>query len=161
MSVWRIYLCESSYFTSRSNFEEELSVHFKISYLFTNHRPSNKRMGVSEWKSVLLWHYLLLNFIEKWSLGWLMTYSDLQNNICKALTHSPEHLNGVWDTFHYDVWPFYCLVTSLSPLLGSIQLARHGNNLDLGLSRFFYALMGHSMIVFLALNPQYGLKWVC
>ena len=137
MSVWRIYLCESSYFTSGSNFEEELSVHFKISYLFTNHRPSNKRMGVSEWKSVLLWHYLLLNFIEKWSLGWLMTYSDLQNNICKALTHSPEHLNGVWDTFHYDVWPFLLLGHLIKSTSGQYSTCQTWQQFGLGPIKIF------------------------
>ena len=137
MSVWRIYLCESSYFTSGSNFEEELSVHFKISYLFTNHRPCNKRMGVSEWKSVLLWHYLLLNFIEKWSLGWLMTYSDLQNNICKALTHSPEHLNGVWDTFHYDVWPFLLLGHLIKSTSGQYSTCQTWQQFGLGPIKIF------------------------
>ena len=137
MSVWRIYLCESSYFTSGSNFEEELSVHFKISYLFTNDRPSNKRMGVSEWKSVLLWHYLLLNFIEKWSLGWLMTYSDLQNNICKALTHSPEHLNGVWDTFHYDVWPFLLLGHLIKSTSGQYSTCQTWQQFGLGPIKIF------------------------
>ena len=137
VSVWRIYLCESSYFTSGSNFEEELSVHFKISYLFTNHRPSNKRMGVSEWKSVLLWHYLLLNFIEKWSLGWLMTYSDLQNNICKALTHSPEHLNGVWDTFHYDVWPFLLLGHLIKSTSGQYSTCQTWQQFGLGPIKIF------------------------
>ena len=137
MSVWRIYLCESSYFTSGSNFEEELSVHFKISYLFTNHRPSNKRMEVSEWKSVLLWHYLLLNFIEKWSLGWLMTYSDLQNNICKALTHSPEHLNGVWDTFHYDVWPFLLLGHLIKSTSGQYSTCQTWQQFGLGPIKIF------------------------
>ena len=137
VSVWRIYLCESSYFTSGSNFEEELSVHFKISYLFTNHRPCNKRMGVSEWKSVLLWHYLLLNFIEKWSLGWLMTYSDLQNNICKALTHSPEHLNGVWDTFHYDVWPFLLLGHLIKSTSGQYSTCQTWQQFGLGPIKIF------------------------
>ena len=137
MSVWRIYLCESSYFTSGSNFEEELSVHFKISYLFTNHRPCNKRMGASEWKSVLLWHYLLLNFIEKWSLGWLMTYSDLQNNICKALTHSPEHLNGVWDTFHYDVWPFLLLGHLIKSTSGQYSTCQTWQQFGLGPIKIF------------------------
>ena len=104
---------------------------------FINHRPSNKRMGVSEWKSVLLWHYLLLNFIEKWSLGWLMTYSDLQNNICKALTHSPEHLNGVWDTFHYDVWPFLLLGHLIKSTSGQYSTCQTWQQFGLGPIKIF------------------------